>query len=793
MRLAEKEAPGVKFTTCYRNQEKQYRVTGTTADGRTVSVVIDRDGKLTTVRTMTDVAPARVPRPVVEALQALARKKPELDGFKPIRTSLVVLFDAPRNTTANFYEFFGKNAKDMHALAQIDDGGEVRLVRDLMMHPDYYIRRKFLAPRSLPEPIQLGAEEVAPGVKWSRAYVQTNVKSDPVPDYVLSGKGPRGRIVEINVMPNGHAYIVREEVPLDEVPRPALEAVKRLGEREEAYKDFKPVEARRMRLLAFNGEVSYLLYGDDAEGFAKEIRVEATGDALVGEDNRLIGGGVSPATAPEEKPPSQGLGILAARFGRDARWVDVTDQVRREAPPGTREYLPRDLIDTAYGSPKGLVILFTDDGMVGLSTTKDGQKAMLPPPREDGRVAEVPADGFSVLVARYGSEDHWGDVTDLVRARVSKGRLESGIPEMNLPDTYPNVVKSLAIAYSSGGKVGLAIVPQGRTASLPPEGPPVNSSTLEARRVEYPGEVSSVSFTPDGRHLVAGIGDGTIRVIEVASGREVHRLEGHDRGGVAVAVAGNLVISGGVDSIVRLWDLKVGRERTKFRGHEAPITNIVFSANGKLAASGSWDRTARIWEVATGRELHAIKGHTEVVMGVAFTPDGRQLVTTSWDQSARLWGRRDRPRGPQDLGRQRADRRRGPLEGRPEGLLRGQGWPAEDLGARERPGSGRRPHLDAVRVVPRHVPRLAADRLHRRERRDGLGPEDQPDDPPARPPHRPDRRPGRLRRRQARGHRLAGPEPPDLEHARGRPVSHPEPGLRRSPGSRPWAWSRGAA
>jgi DNA-binding beta-propeller fold protein YncE len=638
LRLAEKEAPGVQFSTVYKNQEKEYRLVGRKDDGKTVSVRVDRDFKLLTVRTTSDLPLARLPRAVAGSLQVELRKRLEYNGFTPARVSQVDLFDAASKATSTFFEVFGANSKGLHHEFRIGPAGNVLRTKEVMVHPSYYIQRKSVAIAALPEAARMGAAEVAPGVRFTRAYLEVNARSGLEPDYVLSGRGDRGRGVEVRLHPTGKAFIVKNQVPLGEVPPAVLDAVGRQNRGD--LKGFRPTQAWRMRLLAFDeNKVVFLIYGDDAEGKPVEVRVEADGDTDVSDDPRPEVYTAAPGAIAAESIPAQGFAVLAARFGREAHWVDVTDRVRPGVSDGMLDMKPNDFPDPAFGSHKGLAIAYSDDGKVGLWVTRDDQKVELPPPAVEANRAEVPPRGFAVLAARYGSEGKWDDVTDAVRSRISGGRVEVAIADLKLPDPFPNTLKAMAVVYSVDGKVGLSVVPENRPISLPPEGPPLNSSSLEVRRLEFTHQVTGVAFTPDGRQVVAGIGDGTVRVLDVATGREALRLEGHAPGGVAVAVSssGNLVLSGGVDHELRLRDLKLGRERAIFRGHTNTITNVTLSPNGRLAASGSWDKTARIWEVATGKPLHVLAGHAKVVMGVAFTPDGRQLATTSWDQSVRIW------------------------------------------------------------------------------------------------------------------------------------------------------------
>jgi hypothetical protein len=66
---------------------------------------------------------------------------------------------------------------------------------------------------------------------------------------------------------------------------------------------------------------------------------------------------------------------------------------------------------------------------------------------------------------------------------------------------------------------------------------------------------------------------------------------------------GKRVLTGGEDKTVRLWSLKTGRCLRVFEGHSESVSSVAWSADHQRALSGSDDRTVRLWDIETGRCL----------------------------------------------------------------------------------------------------------------------------------------------------------------------------------------------
>jgi WD40 repeat protein len=139
--------------------------------------------------------------------------------------------------------------------------------------------------------------------------------------------------------------------------------------------------------------------------------------------------------------------------------------------------------------------------------------------------------------------------------------------------------------------------------------------------------VTAVAFSPDGKTVVSGSVDHTVRLWDAATGAALHTLEGHKGPVAAVASSpdGKTVVSGSNDHTVRLWDAATGSALHTLEGHMNSVTAVAFSSDGKTVVSGSGDDTVRLWDAATGAALHTLEGH--LIQQLDFSREGPYLET----------------------------------------------------------------------------------------------------------------------------------------------------------------------
>jgi eukaryotic-like serine/threonine-protein kinase len=154
------------------------------------------------------------------------------------------------------------------------------------------------------------------------------------------------------------------------------------------------------------------------------------------------------------------------------------------------------------------------------------------------------------------------------------------------------------------------------------------------------GEAYALIYSGDGRWLVSGGFDGTVRAWDLGSGAE-HLLAEHC-GSISTLVAernGSRVAAASADNLIRVFDLTTGSVQL-LDGHHGAVWKVVVSPQGGMLASAGSDGTIQLWS-RDGEALRVLSGHRGQVYNLAFSPDGQTLASTGADRTVRIWQVRD--------------------------------------------------------------------------------------------------------------------------------------------------------
>ena len=109
---------------------------------------------------------------------------------------------------------------------------------------------------------------------------------------------------------------------------------------------------------------------------------------------------------------------------------------------------------------------------------------------------------------------------------------------------------------------------------------------------------------PDGERAVSCSFDGTIRLWDLESGKQIEEIKGRqEMPALALSPDGRRLVTAGFDQTVRLWDLEAGRELQCFFWHAGRVLSVALSPDGRYALSGGDDRTMRLWRLPNPEPL----------------------------------------------------------------------------------------------------------------------------------------------------------------------------------------------
>jgi RNA polymerase sigma factor (sigma-70 family) len=341
---------------------------------------------------------------------------------------------------------------------------------------------------------------------------------------------------------------------------------------------------------------------------------------------------LGPAKATREESPAKSVTQVSAKPEAADEHKPAADRYGDPLPRGalkrlgTTRFRPGDRVNGAAFSPDGKTLALASDWVLGLWDVATG--------REVRRLADHTAsfesvafapDGKTVAAACYAGVRLW---------EVSTGR------ELR---QYRGI---------EGAVWGLAFSPDGKTLTARSDDNKgkyvillwdVTTGEPLRRLTGHDDAIQSIAFSPNGEMLASSGNDRTVRLWQVATGRELHRLQGAKLEGsagwiwsVAFSPDGKLLASVHGDETIHDWDPRTGKQVRQFEARQC--SSAAFSADGKILVTGGWDGSVRLWEVATGKEMRKMVGRGEPnACWVALSPDGKRVV--SWDSTntVRLW------------------------------------------------------------------------------------------------------------------------------------------------------------
>jgi WD40 repeat protein/type II secretory pathway predicted ATPase ExeA len=157
---------------------------------------------------------------------------------------------------------------------------------------------------------------------------------------------------------------------------------------------------------------------------------------------------------------------------------------------------------------------------------------------------------------------------------------------------------------------------------------------------EHDAEVKAVALRGD--LAVSGTGSGdydtdTFILWDAAAGTPRHILNPGAVNSVGISMDGRFVASGMNDGSVLIWDAQTGEQKLSLKGHSAVVNSVSFSPDGSRLVSSANDNTLIVWNLETGTAARTIYGHDDWVRGAEFSADGEGILSASYDGTVRQW------------------------------------------------------------------------------------------------------------------------------------------------------------
>lgn len=220
-----------------------------------------------------------------------------------------------------------------------------------------------------------------------------------------------------------------------------------------------------------------------------------------------------------------------------------------------------------------------------------------------------------------------GKFVMIQKGSTRKWNLETGKEEFLLNP----LLSSHTEAYSANGK--LAARANKETIMISDYADSKDLFTLTG----HTDKVTVITFDPQGSILASGGDDKLIKLWDVKTGKELKALGANNSWIYSLAFSPDgKYLAGGTYNSVGIWEVESGKLMRTFDVAAGPYS-LVFDARGSRLAVGGTDNNVQVRNVNSGALIYTLKGHTNWASALTFSKDGKLLASGSWDKSVKLW------------------------------------------------------------------------------------------------------------------------------------------------------------
>ncbi|KAG9508661.1 U5 small nuclear ribonucleoprotein 40 kDa protein, partial [Fragariocoptes setiger] len=155
----------------------------------------------------------------------------------------------------------------------------------------------------------------------------------------------------------------------------------------------------------------------------------------------------------------------------------------------------------------------------------------------------------------------------------------------------------------------------------------------------HANSITDLVYSSDGSRLFSCSADKTVIIWDNQTGVRIKKLKEHYAIVNALSVPiedPNLLASVGDDNQIIIWDVRK-RKYAFLHEDNYPLTSVAFTKNGHSVVCGGIENVLKVWDLRKDAMIYGMRGHTDTVTGLALSPDGNYVLSNSMDRTLKVW------------------------------------------------------------------------------------------------------------------------------------------------------------
>lgn len=169
------------------------------------------------------------------------------------------------------------------------------------------------------------------------------------------------------------------------------------------------------------------------------------------------------------------------------------------------------------------------------------------------------------------------------------------------------------------------------------------SGALARRIKNVPERVHSLAYSPDGSLLAVAGGRpgqaGSVKLFNPADGALVKELGSMNDVAFRAVFnpAGNKLAASSADRSIRVYDVASGKQEILIEDHADWVIGLAWNGDGSRLVSASRDKTSKLFNAANGESLATYSAHGDTVFAAGFSGDGKLVLSAGGDKKIHAW------------------------------------------------------------------------------------------------------------------------------------------------------------